>query len=143
MEDKRKDHFDSKRHLKRTALKNYRPLTFLPMMWKLLTAQIREEIYDSLIRRELLPKEKKGCRKGTTGTWEQLFIDEHILSECKTRRKNLTMAWIDDKMAYHKVPQSRIIYRLKMYKISGEVMEFIGNTLENWRVELTAGEKRS
>ena len=30
---------------------------------------------------------------------------------------------------------------LKMYKISGEVIKFIENTMENWRFELTAGDK--
>ena len=30
-----------------------------------------------------------------------------------------------------------------MYKISGEVIKFIENTMENWRVELTVGEKKT
>ena len=30
---------------KGTAPNNYRPITYLPMMWKILTAQIREKIY--------------------------------------------------------------------------------------------------
>ena len=35
---------------KRTAPNNFRPLTCLPVMWKILTAQIREVIYYSLRR---------------------------------------------------------------------------------------------
>ena len=42
---------------------------------------------------------------------------------------------------YDMVPKSRIIDCLKMYKISGEFIKCIENTLENWRVELKAGEK--
>ena len=53
---------------KGTAPNNYRPITYLPMMWKILTAQIREEIYYSLISRGLFPNEQKGCRKGSRGT---------------------------------------------------------------------------
>ncbi len=67
------------------------------MMWKILTAQTREEIYHSLTNRELFPDEQKGCCKGSRGTAELLYIDQHILDESKTRRKNLAMAWIDDK----------------------------------------------
>ena len=37
------------------------------------------------------------------------------------------------------VPQSRVICYLKMYKISGEVINFIEKTMKTWRVELTAG----
>ena len=43
-----------------------------------------------------------------------LYIDQYILNESKTRRKNLAMAWIDYKKAYDMVPQSWIINCLKM-----------------------------
>ena len=39
------------------------------------------------------------------------------------------------------VPQSRIIECLIMNKISDEIIIFIENTMENWRVNLTAGGK--
>ena len=47
-------------------------------MRKILTAQIKEEIY-SLISRRLFSEEENGCRKGTRGTGELLYIDQHIL----------------------------------------------------------------
>ena len=112
-----------------TAPNNYRPITFLPMMWKILTAQIRDKIYYSLTSRGLFPDEQKRCRKRSRGTAELLYIDQHILNESKIRRKNLAMAWIDYKKAYDMVPQSWIIHCLKMYKISHEVINFIENTM--------------
>ena len=105
------------------------------MMWKILTAQIREEIYFSL------PEEQKKCCKGSRGTGELLYIDQRILSESKARRKNLAMAWIDNKKAYDMIPQSWIINCLKMSKISDKVINFIEKTMKTWRVELTAGAK--
>ena len=95
------------------------------MMWKILTAQIREEIYYSLISRGWFPNEQKGCRKGSRGTAELLYIDQHILNESKNRRKSLAMAWIDYKKAYDMVPQSWIINCLKRYKISHKTINFI------------------
>ena len=124
---------------KGTAPNNYRPITCLPMMWKILTAQIREKIYYSLTSRELFPGEQKGCCKGSRGTAELLYIDLHIVNESKTKRKNLAMAWIDYKKAYDMVPKSWIIHCLKMYKISHEFINFIKQTMQIWRVELTAG----
>ena len=76
--------------------------------------------------------------KGTAPA-KLLYIDQHILNASKTRRKNLAMAWIDYKKVYGMVPQSWIINSLKMYKISHEVINFIGKTMKTWRVELTAG----
>ena len=110
-------------------------------MWKILTAQTREEIYYSLTSHSLFPEEQKGCRKGSCGTAELLYLDEHILSESKIRRKNLAMAWIDYKKAYDMVLQTWIIKCLKMYKISHEVINFIEKTKKTWKVELTAGGK--
>ena len=57
---------------KGTAPTNYRPITCLPMMWKILTVQIREEIYNSLTSHGLFLVEQKGCRKGSRGIAELL-----------------------------------------------------------------------
>ena len=73
------------------------------------------------------------------GRVELLYIDQHILNESKTRRKNLAVAWIDYKKAYDMLPQSWILHCLKMYKISHEVINFIKQTMKTWGVELTAG----
>ena len=126
-------------HLHSRQTSNYRPITCLSMMWKILTAQIRKKIYYSLTSHGLFTGEQKGCRKGSRGTAELLYIDQHILNESKTRRKNLAMAWVDYKKAYDMVPQSWIPHCLKMYKISHEVINFIEKTTQTWRVELAAG----
>ena len=43
---------------------NYRPITCLPLMWKLLTGVIADQIYTHLDQEKLLPQKKKGCSKG-------------------------------------------------------------------------------
>ena len=80
---------------KGTVQNNYRPITCLPMMWKTLSVQIREGIYYSRTSCGLFPNEQKGCYKGSRGTAELFYIDQHSLNESKTRRNNLAMAWID------------------------------------------------
>ena len=124
--------------LKVTAPNNYRPIMFLSIMWKILTRQIRKEMYYSLISCRLFLAEKKWCLKGTR---ELLWIDQHILNESKTRRKNLAMARINNKKANENVPQNLIFHCLKVYKIIKEVIQFTEKTMEIWRVELRAGGK--
>ena len=51
------------------------------------------------------------------------------------------MARINIKKADDMVPQSLILYCLKMYKIPNHVVQFIEKTMETWKVELTAGGK--
>ena len=52
---------------------------YLPIMWKLQTTQISEEIYYSSICCRLFPKEQKGCRERTREMPDLLYIDKKIL----------------------------------------------------------------
>ena len=126
---------------KGTPQNNYRPMMCLPMKWKILTAQIRKEIYDSLISCKLFPEERKECCKGFPGKDELPYIDQHNLNESKTRQKNLVMSWIDYKKADDMVPQIWIIHCLKIFKISDEIINLIEKTTKTRRVELTVGGK--
>ena len=65
------------------------------MMWKLLTGVIADNVYEHLEKIELLPEEKKGCRRRTRVTKDQLLIDKAILMDCKRRHTNMAMTWID------------------------------------------------
>ena len=87
---------------KGTAPNNYRPITCLPMMWKILTAQISEKVYYSLTSRGLFPDNQKGCHKGSRSIAELLYIDQHILNESKTRRKNssYSLDWLQKGIWY-------------------------------------------
>ena len=54
---------------------NYSPITCLPLMLKLLTGVIADQIYANLDQEKLLPEEQKGCRKVSRGTNDLLYID--------------------------------------------------------------------
>ena len=88
---------------------NYRPITCLPVMWKLLTGVIAEVLYQHIDDNEVLPWEQIGCAKGRRGTKDQLCIDKGIMKDCKRRETNLAMAWVDYKKAYDMVPHSWIL----------------------------------
>ena len=67
--------------------KNYRPITCLPTMYKILTSIIANRIYKHLEQNLLIPQEQKGCRRGSYGCKDQLLINEMILEEVKVRKK--------------------------------------------------------
>ena len=60
---------------------NYRPITGFPLMWKFLTGVIADQIYAHLDHEKLLPEEQKGCRKGSRGTNDLLYIDRAVIKE--------------------------------------------------------------
>lgn len=53
---------------KGNAVENFRPITCLPMMWKLFTGVIAESVYEHLDGNSLMPVEQKGCRRRTRGS---------------------------------------------------------------------------
>ena len=57
----------------------------LPLMWKLLTAILGEDLHGHLEKKSLLPDEQKGCRSTSRGTKDQLLIDTTIIRNCKRR----------------------------------------------------------
>ena len=104
---------------------NYRPITCLPLMSKLLTGVIANQIYAHLDQEKLLPKEQKRCRKGSRGTNDLLYIDRAVIKKVKSRNKNLAMASIDYKKAYDMVPHSWIIECLDLFGIAENIKEFV------------------
>ena len=62
---------------------NYRPITCLTLVWKLLAGVIAEETYGILDTNLLLPQEQKGCGRKCRGTNDLLLIDKLILKEVK------------------------------------------------------------
>ena len=84
----------------------------------------------------MLTEEQKGCRKGSRGTNDLLYIDRAVIKEVKSRNKNLAMAWIDYKKVYDMVPQSWIVECLDLFGIAENIKTFLVNSIENWKVML-------
>ena len=116
---------------------NNRPITCLPLMWKLLTGVIADMIYAHLDQEKLLPDEKKGCRKGSRGTNDLLYIDKAVINEVKSRNKNL--AWIYYKNAYHMVPYLWIIECLDLFRVAENIKSLLVNSMKKWKVMLGSG----
>ena len=109
---------------------NYRPLTCLPLMWKLLIGVIADQIYAHLDQEKLLPEEQKGYRKGSRGTNDLLYIDRAVTKEVKSRNKNLAMTWLDYKKAYDTVPHSWIIECLDLFGAAENIKSLLLNSME-------------
>ena len=123
---------------KGNAVDNYRPISSLPVMWKLLTGVLAGQMYAFLDEHNKLPQEQKGCRKKSSGTKDQILIDKMILQDCKQKHKNLAMAWVDYRKAYDLVPHSWILECLELAGISENIKNFIDNSLKKRTTELTS-----
>ena len=118
---------------------NYRPIACLPLMWKLLSGIIADQIYGHLDQQKLLPEEQKGCRKRSRGTNDLLYIDRAVIGEVKSIEKNLAMAWTAYKKAYDMVAHSWIKECLGLFGVAENIKTLLVNSMEKWRVMLGAG----
>ena len=103
---------------------------------------IAGEVYKYLEKENILHDEQKGCRKGSRGTKDQLLIDKAVLTDCKRRKTNLSLAWIDYRKAYDLVPHSWISECLEMVGIATNIREFLSDSMQSWKLELTSSGER-
>ena len=116
---------------------DYGPITCLPLMWKLLIGVIADQMYAHLDQ-EKLSEVQKGCRKGSRGTNDLLYIDRAVIKEVKSRNENLALAWIDYKKVYM-VPHSWIIECLDLFGVAENIKSLLVNSMEKWKIILCSG----
>ena len=115
---------------------NYRPITCLPIMWKILTSILSDEIYRHLEDSKLIGEEQKGCRRGYRGTKDHLMLDKVILKDCKRRKTNLAMGWIDYQKAYDLIPHTWIMETLRMMGVAEGARKMLRSSMTRWKTTL-------
>lgn len=84
---------------------------------------------NGLEQNNLLPTEQKGCRRGSYGCNDHLLINQ--IEEVKSRKKNLSMAWIDYRKALDSIPHSWIEKTLAMYKVCPTITRSIAENMKS------------
>ena len=127
---------------KRNLVSNFRPITCLPIIWKLLTGILAEELYEHLEKTNSLPCGQKEYRKGSRGTKDQLLIGETVVKDCKRRLTSLAVAWIEYFKAYDMVPHNWIQKCMEVFGVAVNVRSFVNASMKLCNTELTAGNQR-
>nr|AAA92147.1 reverse transcriptase [Bombyx mori] len=114
----------------------YRPITCLPTIYKILTTVITKKINSHIEHNNILAEEQKGCRRGHMGCKEQLIIDSTIMKHATTKNRNLHCTYIDYKKAFDSIPHSWLIQVLEIYKINPIIISFLRNIMTHWQTTL-------
>ncbi|XP_063821249.1 uncharacterized protein LOC135071388 [Ostrinia nubilalis] len=116
--------------------KNYRPITCLPTIYKLLTSILTTKINTHIVANNILAPAQNGCKLGSRGTKELLLIDMTISQQVRRSRKALSAAWIDYKKAYDSVPHSWLERILELYKVNATLRSFLSSCMGQWTTVL-------
>ena len=108
---------------KGNAVENYHPITCLPLMWKLLTGVIAEEMNDYLEQEKLLPEEQKNADEEHVEQRINYLLIRHTPIKKHT---NLSMVWKDYKKEFDFVPHSWINECMELFGIADNVRKYRG-----------------
>jgi hypothetical protein len=119
-----------------TQPSQYRPITCLPTIYKILTSAITRKITTHAEKNFIIAEEQKGCRRNHMGCKEQLIIDSLIHKYAASNKQNLHCTYIDYKKAFDSIPHSWLIRILQIYKIDPVLINFLQKTMKLWKTTL-------
>ena len=113
-------------------IKNYRPISLLPICGKILEKIIFNHLYTYLVANNLITKNQSGFRPGDSTTNQLLYlIDEiHKAFDC-VESFEVRAVFLDISKAFDKVWHEGLIYKLKQNGISGSLLNLLQNYLSN------------
>ena len=76
---------------------NQRPITSLNNLYKWFTSCVQGSMDSHLDDHELMENGQRGAKAGSSGTTDNLLIDEMYKLDCHRNKRNLSMAWVDVK----------------------------------------------
>ena len=121
---------------KSNTVGNYRLITCLNLLRKLLNGIITDKLYEHLENQDLLSEEQQGCRRRSRGRKDQLLIDKAVIKNSKRRRTNLNMVWIGFRKAYDMAPHLWMIKSLELVGAAKNTLNLLKETMKNWKTNL-------
>ena len=80
---------------KGNEVNHYRPIACLPLIQKLITGILADEIYNHLEENDLLLEERKDCDRNSRGGKDQLLIDKTFMKNCRRKKVRLSVVQTD------------------------------------------------
>ncbi|XP_045466652.1 uncharacterized protein LOC123675347 [Harmonia axyridis] len=120
-----------------TNPQNYRPITCLPTLYKILTAIITKHVNKHLRTHNLMAPEQGGGRIKTKGSKELLVIDYIITKQARKKLRNISVAWVDYHKAFDSVPHSWLLRVLEIHGIDKGIINLLDFLMCTWRTSLS------
>ena len=80
--------------------------------------------------------------EGSSGTTDNLLIDNTVTLDCHRNKRNLSMAWVDVKKAYNSVDHKWLNEIVKVHRFPSRTCRVIRNLSACWNTRITANTKQ-
>lgn len=122
--------------------KDYRPVTCLPAVYKILTSILEHYIRRHLDTNSILAREQNGCCQSSKGSTEWLIIDSIVTKHAKQKTRNISIAWVDYRKAFDSVPHSWLLRVLEIYRVNPTIIKLLQLLMSQWRTSLRVNATR-
>ena len=113
-------------------IKNYRPISLLPICGKILEKIIFNDLYAYLHTNNLITKNQSGFRPGDSTTNQLLYLlDEIHQAFDSTKSLEVRAVFLDISKAFDKVWHDGLIFKLEQNRISGNLLRLLQNYLND------------
>ena len=114
------------------TLKNYRPVSLLPICGKILEQLMFNEMFKLFIENELISSNQSGFKPGDSCV-NQLVSITHEIYKSFDKGHEVRDVFLDISKAFHKVWHDGIIFKLTQNGISGNLLKLLRDFLSERR----------
>ena len=113
-------------------IKNYRPISLLPICGKMFEKIIFNNLYNHLTTHHLMPKNQSGFRPGDSTTNQLIdLVDEIRHAFDSTKSLEVRAIFLDISKVFDKVWHDGLIFRMRQNGISGRLLKLFQNYVNN------------
>ncbi len=115
--------------------KNYRPITCLPVLTKIITSIIAKRLQIHYMNKEnmILEDKQRGVRPGIQGTKDCLLYGK------MAHKEKIIEAYYDFEKAYDSVNHEWLIKLMNSYKFPTTLINILKNMMEQWKIGMNYG----
>ena len=114
----------------KSDVNNYRPISVLPVISKIIERSVHNQLYDFLTKNELLNSCQSGFRKNHSTTTTLLDVSDHILNNMNQGKLKGAL-FIDIKKAFDTVNHDLLLKKLQNYGIDGDALSWFASYLSD------------
>ena len=113
-------------------IKNYRPISLLPIFAKVFEKIVFDNLYNHLVINHLITKNQSGFRPGDSGTNQLIYLVHEIFKnfDCVENLETRSI-YLDMSKAFDKVWHDGLIYKLEKNGVTGRLLVLLKNYLNN------------